>query len=665
VALEAADETLGRYRLFARLGRGGMAELHLARLAGIAGVEKFVVIKRMLGHLADDPQFVQMFENEGRIAVRLDHPNVCQTYELGNVDGQLFLVMELVRGLPWSTVVNRLPSDELSACRFIVGVMTQACEGLHYAHHLTDAAGNPSPVVHRDVTPGNLMITNEGAIKLLDFGVSKLLNDEHSTRAGMIKGKLPYMSPEHIRGEAVDPRTDIFSLAVMVWEALAKRSLFDRPSDLKIFKAIVEDPIPPLPQTPLTKRIEIVLQRALAKDKNHRQATARQLADELRDAVAPAGLPMTQAQIQRALSEWLAAELASANQDLAGAINRVRAADAPRGRPTSEPTRTSIDFVTGRAAETQVGDLASAGVEADTEDEQATTAGVGDTEDEQSTAFARTRSGTADEAPTAFAGGARNRSGTADEGPTAFAGGARNRGNDDERPTLALDLQSPQQRTTLDLGGHTRVDDEERATMTAGSRTPMPRMPSEPSGVSSAPTAPRSVIGSSPVFNETDEPSGVSGAPTAPRRLPLQAPTTASHPAESAPTSKFELGTPHAHTPGPYTAGGHVPTHTPSPQTMPYVPHTPAPSHHGAALHAQSLPQSLPHTPPPGPPGVSGGAVNAAVSPGPAGGWQMPPAGSVAPVGAAAPADPSYRFWVIAVVVVSIAVGMITAIALN
>ncbi len=487
MALEPADETLGRYRLFGLLGRGGMAELHVARMTGVARVEKFVVIKRMLRHLVDDREFVAMFENEGRIAVRLEHPNVCQTYELDRVDGQLFLVMELVRGLPWSTVVNGLPQDELAASRFVVGLLTQACEGLHYSHHLTDADGRATPVVHRDVSPGNVMITNEGAIKLLDFGVSKLLNDDSATRAGMIKGKLPYMAPEQIRGELVDPRADIFSLGIMMWEALARRRLFDRASDLQIFKAIVEEPIPALPQTsPIMQRLGVVVRRALARDRNDRHPSARIFADELRDALAPFGAPMTQGEIQQAMSLWLKAPLAAAHQNLAAAISRLRAGDAPPVAAGPDEGRTSVDLIVGRAAETQVGRLSSPDA---------------DTVDSLPSSYAGADTDTEEEAPSSLLGGGE---------PTAIMAmrpePKRTKGGPTPRPVVARDV----------------------------------RLPSEPSVTETVPTAPRQVVASTPRIDASDE-ATVSTVPTAPRPLPLRLPA----PTESLPpTLEFQITTP-------------------------------------------------------------------------------------------------------------------------
>jgi serine/threonine protein kinase len=320
-AFQPRDEFVGRYHVFAQFARGGMAELYVGRLVGAARVEKLVVIKRMLPHLVDDPEHVAMFENEARIATRLNHPNVCQTYDFDEADGQQFLVMEFLRGLPWSEVIEFLPGAELPRLRFL-----------------------------------------DGVVKLLDFGVSKDITAETATRVGMIKGKLPYMAPEQIRGDSVDGRADVFSLGVMLWEALASARLFSRGSDFQIWKAITEGAIPPLPSTPITAHLEPVVLHALARDRDARTPTARAFADELRAALAPFGTPMTQQEIEAAVAAWMEPSLARDRRELANAISTLRHQDSepvrtsqPRVRNT--PSATPSPVAQPRAAVTEVHDL--------------------------------------------------------------------------------------------------------------------------------------------------------------------------------------------------------------------------------------------------------------------------------------------------------------------
>ncbi|MBA3821154.1 MAG: serine/threonine protein kinase, partial [Deltaproteobacteria bacterium] len=270
------QDSMGRYELLIELGRGGMAELFLGRLQGAGGFAKLVAIKRILPHLAQDKQFKEMFLNEGRIAAHLSHPNVCQVFELDEVDDELFLAMEYLDGVSWDHLVRELPRDE-SSLRLIVGVLAQAAEGLHYAHGLRDLEGQLTPIIHRDVSPQNLFVTVDGVCKVLDFGVSKMMTEGPRTRSGVIKGKLPYMAPEQIRGEELDGRADVFALGVCAWEAIAGERLYDRASDFMIGKAIIEEDAPSIathwPDCP--PAVDAVIRRALDRDRERRHASAR------------------------------------------------------------------------------------------------------------------------------------------------------------------------------------------------------------------------------------------------------------------------------------------------------------------------------------------------------------------------------------------------------
>ena len=229
------SRALGRYELVAELGRGGMAELFLGRLHGAGGFAKLVAIKRILPHLAEDRQFTEMFLTESRIAAQLSHPNVCQVFELGEEAGAPFLVMEYLEGVSWDHLCAALPAmAPARLARIVAGVLGQAAEGLHYAHTLRGSDGTSTPVIHRDVSPQNLFLTVDGVCKVLDFGVAKMMTDGPRTRSGVVKGKLPYMSPEQIRGEPLDARADVFALGVVAWEALAGRRLHDRETDFLI-----------------------------------------------------------------------------------------------------------------------------------------------------------------------------------------------------------------------------------------------------------------------------------------------------------------------------------------------------------------------------------------------------------------------------------------------
>jgi serine/threonine-protein kinase len=329
------EESLGRYRLVAQLGHGGMADVFVARRAGADGAEQLVAVKRMLPSLAADRASVAMFLHEGRVAAQLAHPNICRVLELGEVDGTPFLAMELLFGLPWSEIVPAVPDRPAETLvRFVAGAAVQACEGLHHAHVATGADQRPRSVVHRDVSPSNLFITSEGCVKLLDFGVSKVVT-EATVTGGARKGKLPYMAPEQLQGMPVDIRADIFSLGVVTWEALAGRALFDRRSDREIMQAVAHADIPALPGArPVSERLDAVLRRALARDRTQRHGSAHELAGDLRRAIAACGEPMAPSEIAAQLATWLGPSLARRARDLAELGGEVSALDAATGEST-------------------------------------------------------------------------------------------------------------------------------------------------------------------------------------------------------------------------------------------------------------------------------------------------------------------------------------------
>jgi len=328
-------ESVGRYELLIELAKGGMAELYLGRLHGVGGFAKLVAIKRILPHLAEDKLFVEMFLNEGRIAAHLSHPNVCQVHELGEENGTLFLAMEYLDGASWDALIRDQPRtapDNARTLRLVAGVIAQACDGLHYAHELRDHDGSPTPVIHRDVSPQNLFVTVDGGCKVLDFGVSKMVKDGPRTRTGVLKGKLPYMSPEQIQGEGVDARSDVFALGVVIWEALSGTSLFDRDTDFLIWKAITEAPIPPLAPLGYPPEIDAMLGKALARDRAQRFPSARALGEALRDVAVQVGGAYTDGEIATALKAACGERIADRARAVASVVTQ------RRFKPSLEPT---------------------------------------------------------------------------------------------------------------------------------------------------------------------------------------------------------------------------------------------------------------------------------------------------------------------------------------
>ena len=313
-------EHVGRYELLMELAKGGMAELYLGRLHGVGGFTRLVAIKRILPHLAEDKVFHDMFLNEGRIAAHLSHPNICQVHELGEDAGSLFLAMEYLDGVPWDALIKQMPRN-LETLRLAAGVIAQACDGLHYAHELKDVDGTPTPVIHRDVSPQNMFVTVDGVCKVLDFGVSKMMKDGPRTRTGVLKGKLPYMSPEQIQAEQLDARSDVFALGVCVWEALTGNSLFDRDTDFLIWKAITEAPIPPLAPHGMPAAIDAVIASALERDRTRRFRSARALGEALRRAAETVGGAMSPSEIAEIVKSMCGEQIAQRARDVASVVS--------------------------------------------------------------------------------------------------------------------------------------------------------------------------------------------------------------------------------------------------------------------------------------------------------------------------------------------------------
>jgi serine/threonine protein kinase len=209
---------VGAYRVVALLGEGGMAQVHLAVKHGPAGFKKLLVVKSMRDDLVD-PIHARSFMHEARLAAQLNHPNVVQTYEVGEDDGHLFIAMEYVEGQSMRAVQRRLAPDRIPL-NIQLRILAELGRALHHAHTLTSFDGTPMRIVHRDISPQNVMLTYDGQVKLLDFGIAKAQGSDDLTRQGMIKGKIDYMAPEQLRGDVVDQRADVFALGVMLWEAL-------------------------------------------------------------------------------------------------------------------------------------------------------------------------------------------------------------------------------------------------------------------------------------------------------------------------------------------------------------------------------------------------------------------------------------------------------------
>jgi hypothetical protein len=283
----------GRYSLFAEIASGGMASVHIGRLVSTAGFSRTVAIKRLYPQFAKDPEFVAMFLDEARLAARIKHPNVVPTLDIVRDNDQLLLVMEYVPGETLSRLARALSKrgerfDPRLASAIVVGVL----HGLHAAHEAKNEFGEPLGIVHRDVSPQNVLVGTDGVPRVVDFGVAKAMGQMHETRGQEVKGKLPYMSPEQIRGGAVTRATDIWAASVVFWEILAGRRLFKADNDALIMRLVLSEEIPSLAgEVPgVSPALEAILTKGLSRNPAERFATARAMALAIEQA-APLALP--------------------------------------------------------------------------------------------------------------------------------------------------------------------------------------------------------------------------------------------------------------------------------------------------------------------------------------------------------------------------------------
>ena len=279
---------LGRYALYERFAQGGMATVHFARLLGPTGFSRTVAIKQLHGHLAEDPEFVSMLIDEAHLAARVRHPNVVQTLDVIAVLGELFVVLDYVHGESLSRLMRAAKdAGERIDPPIVAAILFDVLQGLQAAHDAKDAAGMPLDIVHRDVSPQNILVGIDGVARVIDFGVAKARGRMHTTREGQLKGKLAYMAPEQIRGQ-VSQRSDVFSAAVVLWEGLTGRRLFAADDEGAIVgKLLVETIEPPMKYAPdLSRELSDVVMRGLARDPAERFASAREMAIALENSVA-------------------------------------------------------------------------------------------------------------------------------------------------------------------------------------------------------------------------------------------------------------------------------------------------------------------------------------------------------------------------------------------
>jgi serine/threonine-protein kinase len=270
-------QRFGKYALLSRIASGGMADIILARQEGHEGFEKYVAIKKIKPSLTETSDFMQMFLNEAKLAAILSHPNICQIFDLGKIGESYFIAMEYIFGRDMNRITNACIRAGIPfPVEYALKIASNCCEGLYYAHTKTDSKGAPLNIVHRDVTPENIMVSFEGSVKLLDFGIAKASNLVKTDRPGEVKGKLAFMSPEQCLLKEVDHRSDLFSLGAVIYEWITGYRLFTGDNDEVIIRSIVEGKIYPpsyfKPEVP--RAVEQILMKALEKDRNRRYQSA-------------------------------------------------------------------------------------------------------------------------------------------------------------------------------------------------------------------------------------------------------------------------------------------------------------------------------------------------------------------------------------------------------
>ncbi len=335
--LPRAERPFGKYELCAKIATGGMAEILLARET-TDDESRLVVIKRVLPHLLDESRFIAMFRDEGRLAAQIIHENVCRVFGSGAHQQTYFIAMEYLHGVPLSRLLIRAARTKKPVdIAIAVGIVMQCARGLHHAHELTSRDGRPLDVVHRDVSPPNILVTVDGVAKMLDFGVAKARGATQKTRTGTVKGKNSYMSPEQILGEAVDRRSDVFSLGIVLWESLTTKRLFSRETDFLTFTAITKAEIPDVQElrADVSDELAMVVKKALAQDREARYATAKEFCEALEQALD--GEEATRETIGEFICASFSKELA-ANEALANTIAN-GGMDAVAEEPTEQPAR--------------------------------------------------------------------------------------------------------------------------------------------------------------------------------------------------------------------------------------------------------------------------------------------------------------------------------------
>ncbi len=350
---------LGRYRLLRKLAVGGMAEVYLAQATGADAVARPIVLKRMLPRFTGEDAFVQMFLDEAELAASLHHPNLCQVFDIGSQVGNHFFTMEYAHGRDARHLLKRLHRARHLPLDALLTIAIGACQGLHYAHTRRDQRGMPLGIVHRDISPSNLVLTYDGFVKIVDFGVAKLGDRDRHARLGPLKGKLAYMSPEQFHGLEVDHRSDLYSLGVVMWELASGRRLFRGTSEQDIAEqiTIVGVPSATVGRPDCPAKLDRIIARCVDLDRDQRYESALDLQCDLETFARDARLTASPRSLARVMTD-LFPEGTGEPQPPSRPRQLARGTDSPKRVPTepSSPSTASFDDLRERAPTTAISD---------------------------------------------------------------------------------------------------------------------------------------------------------------------------------------------------------------------------------------------------------------------------------------------------------------------
>ncbi len=334
--------SLGRYAIYDEIASGGMATVHIGRLRGPAGFSRTVAIKSMHAQYAKDPEFVAMFLDEARLAARIRHPNVVATLDVVALKGEIFLVMDYVQGESFSRLLRTMrDKNERVPAAIVSSIMVNILDGLHAAHEATDEQGEALHIIHRDVSPHNMMIGNDGIARVLDFGVAKAAARAQTTRDGQVKGKFAYMAPEQITRQKVDRRVDVFAAAIFLWEALVGERLFFADEPAAVVSRVMTDRIdaPSEHVRELSQEVDAVVLKGLSREREQRYASAAEMARALERALPPAR--------PSDVAQWVTTVAGDILKQRAQRVAEIESSSSPpaavpEGEPIVEQTHTGL-----------------------------------------------------------------------------------------------------------------------------------------------------------------------------------------------------------------------------------------------------------------------------------------------------------------------------------